>query len=62
MIKASNRAAISRSIFSTTFLVAFSLVLANSLVPCPVDRNVANDSKMTPNKMHELMEKENKLK
>lgn len=62
MIKASNRAAISRSIFSTTFLVAFSLVLANSLVPCPVDRNVANDSEMTPAKMQELMEKENKSK
>ncbi|KAG0688663.1 hypothetical protein C6P40_000701 [Pichia californica] len=60
MIKASNRAVISRSIFSTTFLVAFSLVLANSLVPCPVDRGVANDSKITPAQMQELMKKDSK--
>ncbi|ODQ47398.1 hypothetical protein PICMEDRAFT_67045 [Pichia membranifaciens NRRL Y-2026] len=60
MIKASSRAAISRSIFSTTFLVAFSLVVANSIVPCPVDRGVANDSKMSPAQMQELMEKETK--
>lgn len=60
MIKASSRAAISRSIFSSTFLVAFSLVLANSIVPCPVDRSVANDSKMSPTQMQELMEKKSK--
>lgn len=44
MIKATSRNTVSRSIFSSTFLVAFSLVLANSLVPCPVDHQVANES------------------
>jgi hypothetical protein len=34
---------ISRSLFSSTFLVAFALVAANSLVPCPVDHGVANE-------------------
>lgn len=43
-IRASSRNAVSRSIFSTTFVVAFSLVVANSVVPCPVDRSVANES------------------
>lgn len=41
-----SNAAISRSIFGSTFLVSFSLVLANSLVPCPADRQFANDSKI----------------
>jgi cytochrome c oxidase assembly factor 2 len=57
MIRATARTTISRSIFSTTFLVAFSLVLANSLVPCPVDRNVANDSQITKKQREEIIEK-----
>ena len=44
MFKASQRAYISRSIFSTTFLVATAMVTANTLFPCPIDHTLANDS------------------
>ncbi|GMG33765.1 unnamed protein product [Ambrosiozyma monospora] len=45
-IRAANRVRISRSIFSTTFFIAFSLVSVNSLVPCPVDSSMANESQI----------------
>lgn len=34
-----------KSLFTSTFAVCFTLVGANSLIPCPVDNNFDNDSK-----------------
>ncbi|ODV87123.1 hypothetical protein CANARDRAFT_26549 [[Candida] arabinofermentans NRRL YB-2248] len=53
-IKAASRTRISKSIFSTTFFVAFSLVLANSIVPCPVDRP-NNDSQISNELRKEIL-------
>jgi len=61
-IRASSRHAISRSIFSTTFLVAFTLALANTLVPCPAEKGVNNDSVKATTETRQILEKEQELK
>ncbi|CDK28557.1 unnamed protein product [Kuraishia capsulata CBS 1993] len=43
-VRAATRKQFTNSIFSTTFVVAFGLVLSNSLLPCPVDHSMNNDS------------------
>ncbi|OWB55054.1 hypothetical protein B5S28_g918 [[Candida] boidinii] len=42
-IRAVDRTRISKSIFSTTFLIAFSVVIVNSIT-CPVDSAVNSDT------------------
>ncbi|EGV60266.1 hypothetical protein CANTEDRAFT_116324 [Yamadazyma tenuis ATCC 10573] len=37
-----------KNLFSSTFAVCFTLVAANSLLPCPVDTNYNNDSNLDP--------------
>ncbi|VEU24407.1 DEKNAAC105591 [Brettanomyces naardenensis] len=61
-IRAASRQTISKSIFSTTFMVAFTLAIANSLVPCPADRNVSNDSSRASKETRERLQREQQLK
>ncbi|GMM28001.1 hypothetical protein DAMA08_007170 [Martiniozyma asiatica (nom. inval.)] len=61
-IRAAQRTKISNSIFSTTFLLAFSIVLANSIMPCPVDRSVSNDDKISTELREELIKEKNKAR
>lgn len=35
-----------KNLFTSTFAVCFALVGANSFLPCPVDSNYSNDSKI----------------
>lgn len=61
-IRASSRHTISRSIFSTTFLVAFTLALANTLMPCPAEKGVNNDAAKATTETREILEKEQELR
>lgn len=44
-IRAAQRKNISKSIFSSTFLVASAIVVTNALFPCPVDHPMANEDR-----------------
>lgn len=42
-----------KSLFSSTFAVCFSLVAANSILPCPVESNYDNDSVIDTKRKHQ---------
>lgn len=61
-IRAASRNLISKSIFSTTFMVAFTLAVANSLVPCPAEGSVNNESTEAAKQTREKLAREQQMK
>lgn len=43
-MRAASRNKLTNSLFSSTFVVAFGLVLSSNLMPCPVDHSVNNEA------------------